>query len=138
MDESVDLRRSWRLNWLGSIHEFADYAAQRRHWLDPNNRNPHFSFVEYMCCYFDDLDLSNSGYEPIQNKGFLSASEVDAVRDFHAAANAYSSPTDDYDNQAILDDPNWQVVVRLAAIAKARLHILIVDPVEINALNRRL
>ena len=43
-------RRFWRANWLGSIQEFADGDTQRRMWLDLSNTNPHFSFVEYLCC----------------------------------------------------------------------------------------
>ena len=42
------LREQWRPRWLGSIEEFADIETQRSKWLDPNNANALFSFIEYM------------------------------------------------------------------------------------------
>lgn len=61
MTDREELRRNWRTNWLSSIQEFADEDTQRRLWLDPTNGNPHYSFGEYVCCYFDDLGLSDMG-----------------------------------------------------------------------------
>ena len=87
--------------WLSSIQEFADDATQRSKWLDPRNENPHFSFVEYMCCYFDNLNLAQSGYDRASAQGYVSVEEIDAVHQFHMAAEAYASPTDDYDEQTI-------------------------------------
>jgi hypothetical protein len=130
MSDNFELRRNWRTNWLSSIQEFADDDIQRRLWLDATNTNPHFSFVEYFCCYFDDLGLSDSGYEWAVREGLLSESEVRAVARFHKIADAYDCPTDDYDHQAILEDPKWTEVVAAAKEAQAQLFRLIDDPHE--------
>jgi hypothetical protein len=130
MTDNQELRRNWRTNWLSSIQEFADDETQRGLWLDPTNTNPHFSFGEYMCCYFDDLSLSDSGYQCALEEGLVSADEVAAVADFHATARAYESPTDVYDHQTVLDDPKWAEVVAAAKRAQAVLLALIDDPHE--------
>ena len=130
MTNDQELRRNWRTNWLSSVREFADDETQRRVWLDPFNANPHNTFVEYMCCYFDDLALSDGGYTRAVEQGLLSEHEAEAVADFHRKAAAYHSPTDDYDNQAILADPNWAEVVTAAQNAQATLLKSIEDPPE--------
>jgi hypothetical protein len=130
MDESGDLRRNWRTNWLSSVQEFADDESQRRLWLDTTNTNPHFSFVEYLSSYFDDLDLSDVGYECALKQGLLSEAEVAAVSSFHKTAGAYNSPANDYDHEAILADPKWAEVVAAAKRAQAELLDLIDDPHE--------
>jgi len=99
-------------------------------WLDSKNTNPHFSFIEYFCCYFDDLNLSDGGYDWALSEGMLSADEVTAVAEFHQTADAYDSPTDDYDQQAILADPKWTEVVAAAKRAQDALSQLIDDAHE--------
>jgi hypothetical protein len=128
MDDNQELRRNWRVNWLGSIQEFADEETQRRTWLNTNNTNPHYSFVECYCCYFG---LSGGGYQWALEQGLLSANEVDAVAEFHAIADAYEAPNrDDYDHDGILADPKWAGVVAAARRAQATLLTLIDDPSE--------
>jgi hypothetical protein len=128
MSDDSELRRNWRSRWLGSIQEFADDEVQQRTWLDTTNTNPHFSFVEYFCCYFDDLGLSDGGYRWALNKGLVSENEAKAVSDFHRAADSYDRPTDDYDHKAILADPKWGEVVAGARHAQAALLPLLDDP----------
>lgn len=130
MDENHELRSGWRMRWLSSIKDFADEETQRRVWPDPANTNPHYSFVECFCCYFDDLDLSDDGYARALDEGLVSEAEVAAVADFHNFTDTYESPTDDYDHQAILMDANWTEVVALAKRAQAALLSLIEDPDE--------
>jgi hypothetical protein len=130
MNDDLEWRRNWRTNWLSSIQEFADEETQRRLWLDTANTNPHFSFVEYLCCYFDDLRLSDSGYQWAIKQRFVSEQEAVAVAAFHKIADAYNSPTDDYDHQAILADPKWKDVVAAAKQAQAELLRLLRDTHE--------
>jgi len=130
MSDNQEWRGNWRTNWLSSIQEFADQNTQRRLWLDPTNTNPHFSFVECLCCYFDDLGLSDGGYQRALEQGFVSEREVSAVAGFHKIADAYDSPTDDYDHPAILADPKWAEVVAAAKEAQSELLGLIDDPHE--------
>ncbi len=134
MYTNQEQRESWRENWLGSIQEFADIEIQKRMWLDASNTNPHFSFVEYFCCYFDDLNLSSNGYISALDSGLVNAKEVAAVADFHQIADTYKSPTDVYDHQTILSDPLWLEVVAAALRAQSLLVELIDDPQERSAL----
>lgn len=133
----VELRRNWRSQWLVSIQQFADIETQRKKWLDPTNTNPHWSFIEYMCCYFDDIGLNNGGlgYEGWVLEGLATRDEVEAVQRFHALADAYRAPNgDDYDDKAILEDPQWADVVGAAREAQQRLAQLITDPAELKLL----
>ena len=141
MTENEKLRPNWRRNWLGSIQEFADLDTQQRLWLDPNISNPHYTWVEYICCYFDGLAVFDDpaalgdGYAVAREQGLITADEAAAVEPFHAILNAYEAPgKDDYDHQAILADPKWREVVAAANSAQSALIPLIHDPDERRAL----
>lgn len=141
MTENEELRPNWRRNWLGSIQEFADLDNQRRLWLDPNVSNPHFTFVEYICCYFDGLAVFDGpvalggSYAVAREKGLVTAEEAATVEPFHAILDAYETPgKDDFDHQAILADPKWRETVAAAKSAQSALLPLIHDPVERRAL----
>ena len=141
MTANEELRRNWRRNWLGSIQEFADLDTQQRLWLDPNASNPHYSFVEYMVCYFhglavfDNPAVSGDSYAGAREHGLVTAEEAAAVEPFHATLDAYEAPRkDDYDHQAILADPKWGEVVASAKLAQSALLLLIHDPKERRAL----
>ena len=126
--------------WLSSIQAFSDRETQKARWLDPAERNPHFSFVECMCSYFDDAYLGeDDAYWKRLSAGKVSEQEVDAVSEFHALADRYESPSDDdWDTQAILDDRNWQAVVDAAERARERLLPLLTDRAEKDALTQPL
>ena len=72
MDEAADLRRTVRLSWLSCLNEFANIELQRRMWLDPANTNPHWSDVEIMCSYLDDV-LVDRSYDTLVAQGLVSA-----------------------------------------------------------------
>ena len=124
------LRRNWRKSWLGSIRDFADVETQRLMWHDASNTNPHYSFAEYICSYFDDLGLSDDGFRSALESGLVSAREIAAVDEFHRIADRYESPTSDTDHHAILADPLWLEVVAAAQRAKRSLFDLLDDPRE--------
>ncbi len=132
----VDQRHYWRLRWLSSIQAFSDSETQQTRWLDPQERNPHYSFVECMCSYFDDAFMGDeNAFDRRIQRGHVTVEEVAAVEDFHALADAYQSPErDDYDNAAILADPEWHAVVDAAEQAKQRLLPLLKEPAEREAL----
>ena len=92
----VELRRGWRLRWLTSIQSFSDRATQERRWLDPAEENPHFSYIECMCVYFDDvLWGEDEAYKKRLASGYVSKAEVAAVSVFHVLADAHQSPNGD-------------------------------------------
>ena len=134
----ADQRHYWRLRWLSSLQAFTDAPFQTSKWADPQEANPHYSFVECMCCYFDDADLSDKGsYGRRIERGYLTLEEASAVADFHLLADQYRSPgQNDYNAKAILSDPAWRNVVEAAQSAQARLLRLLTSPYEVAALTR--
>lgn len=120
-DVDPDLLKSWRLLWLSSIQEVANYELQRATWLNPNHGNPHWSFVELVQSYFEQFDLRN-GYGYALRSGIVSESEATAVGAFHAALANYKAPGgSDHDHGAILADPRWRAVVDEAIKAEREL-----------------
>jgi hypothetical protein len=106
-----------RAQWLGALDEIADLELQRRTWLDPANRNPHWSYIEFVCRY-PDADQLKDG----QRQGWLSPAEAKILLEFGQVLIAHKSPTgDDYDNEAIVDDPAWHKVVRAAQVAQQQI-----------------
>ncbi|MFT5064820.1 MAG: hypothetical protein ACJAXK_000453 [Yoonia sp.] len=115
MYSDQEIRQIWRDQWLSSIQEFADIETQNRMWLDRSNTNPHWSFTELMCCYFDDLRLTD--YSAALSEGMVTHKEVAAVANFHQMAINYQSPTNEYDFDRILADPKWLDVIAAALAA---------------------
>lgn len=100
------MKEAWRARWLGSIYELTSLDLQRRSWLDSINTNSHHSFVEYMCCYFDDLGLDNKYKYPLEN-GLVTHAEFEIIRAWHEALDAYHLPNNDEGDEAILKDIKW-------------------------------
>lgn len=132
-----EVRPAWRRGWLQSLQEIADLDIQKRAWLNPDNANPHYSYVEYVASYFDDLGLAScDGYSDAISEGLLSPAEASAVADFHARFDAYVGGGR-WDPEGILADPKWLEVVDAARSAQARLLALIDDDPEKVALTQR-
>lgn len=136
-DDVAEIRSRWRIRWLTSIAEFADYDLQRRSWFGGSRYDsPYWSFGEWMCRYFDDLALF-SGYGQCIERGLVNHKEAEAVSAFHAAAAAYKAPGGDgYDHDAVLADPAWREVISLADSARLRLFDISSDPSERRVLER--
>lgn len=111
-------RKLWRDRWLDSINELTSLRLQQESWLDNSHSNPHWSFVEFMCCYFDDLSIDKN-YEDLIASGYVSQQEFEIINQWHEDLNNYDSPNnDDYDNQAILNDSKWLDIVKLGELTK--------------------
>jgi hypothetical protein len=138
MSADAELRASWRAAWLAAIRRVADIGEQRRTWLNPFAENPHYSFIECMCCYFDDLSLNGEkAYLAHLEDGLLTGSEIAAVAPLHLKLLAYAAPAgEDSDHEAILSDPAWWAVAEEARRTIERLRALLRDPVELGLLSR--
>ena len=113
-------KEAWRQNWLESFNELTSLDLQTKSWLDKKNTNPHWSFIEFMCCYFDDILFAK--YEQLIEDGWVSKEEYEIIKNWHELLDKYDSPnSDDYDHKAILDDKNWQFIVQKGIIAKNEL-----------------
>lgn len=116
-----DDKNLWRERWLGCINELTSLDLQKKSWLDKTQTNPHWSFVEFMCSYFDDLVIDDNYKFPL-DKGWLTASEFEIIKDWHYALDKYESPKkDDYDNEAILNDSKWLDILQNGLIMKEKL-----------------
>ena len=111
----------WRERWLGCINELTSFDLQKKSWLDRTHKNPHWSFVEFMSSYFDDLVIDNNYKYPLE-KGWVSKKEYDIIKDWHEELDKYVSPNnDDYNNEAILNDPKWHNILMIGVIIKDKL-----------------
>ncbi|WP_139252373.1 hypothetical protein [Hymenobacter psychrotolerans] len=125
----VEQRNLWRARWLDSIAELTNLDLQLNMWLDESNTNPHWGYVEFMCCYFDDLILTK-GYQRFLEDTWVSVAEYDCLKDWHELLDNYAPPSNDnYDNRAILNDAEWRRIVALGLAAKEQL-INLLPPTE--------
>ena len=116
-----ELKNNWRPRWLSSINELTSLDLQKKSWLDTKVRNPHWSFIEFMCKYFDDLALDDNYKDPLQ-RGLLTSQEFEIIKEWHEELNNYNSPdNDDSNDDAILKDPAWVKILQIGLIAKSEL-----------------
>lgn len=116
-----DDKNLWRERWLGCINELTSLDLQKKSWLDNTHTNPHWSFVEFMCSYFDDLAIDDNYKYPLDN-GLVTRQEYEIIKEWHEALDKYDSPKNvDYDNEAILNDPKWIEILQTGINAKNKL-----------------
>lgn len=130
-------RRSFRLEWLRSIYEISDIELQRCSWLDRDNGGTHWSFFEFVQCYFDCFGAArHRGYDWALGQACVTGPEVAAVIQLHRTLEQYAPPGDDCDaHEAILADPHWAAIVSEAQRARQRLLALLKDSDERRILN---
>lgn len=114
-------KERWRSWWLDSINELTSIELQKKSWLDKENTNPHWSFIEFISCYFDELSIDDN-YEKEITEGWISKEEYNAIKDWHELLNKYNPPkNENYNHEAILEDENWKQVVKKGIKAKEKL-----------------
>lgn len=115
-----------RTGWLSQVYQISDIELQRRTWLDLTNRNPHWSYIEFVGSYPDDDQLSFA-----REQGWLNEREFNILSRFRRILIAYSPPEGNcYDNAAVLADPGWQLVVEAAGRARQELLSITTDRLE--------
>ncbi|GAA4022956.1 hypothetical protein GCM10022409_03470 [Hymenobacter glaciei] len=119
-----ELLALWRVRWKSSIEELTSLDHQRKTWLDAEKPSVHYTFVEFMCCYFDDL-LCGMSYNQLVENGYVSEQEMGALFEWHTTLDSYNSPgNNDYDDVAILNDLEWIRIASLGAVAWEKLQLL--------------
>jgi hypothetical protein len=127
MNENQNQKKLWRDRWLSCIDELTSFELQRKSWVDKSNTNPHWSFVEFMCSYFDDLGIDGN-YEYQLKQGWITRTELDSISAWHQLLDKYNSPkNDDYDVEAILADKKWLMIIEEGEKAKNELSKYISD-----------
>jgi len=116
-------KNKWRELWLDSINELTTLELQKYSWLK-NTDSPHWSFVEFNSCYFDDLLIYD--YSFFINKKWLSNIEYKTIEKWHLDLYNYEPPKkDDYNHKAILKDEKWLKIVEIGKKSKEELIKLI-------------
>jgi|SRR6218665_629048 len=116
-----EFKKNWRERWLSSVNELTSIGLQQVSWTNISLNNPHWSFIEFLSCYFDDLVLSENYVQEIE-QDFVSQNEYEVIEAWHKSLDNYKSPNnDDYDNYSILTDPNWIKIVELGKKSKLKL-----------------
>jgi hypothetical protein len=119
------IRANVRRLWLECLSDLANFELQQR-WLNRMITNPAWSYVEFMCRYFDDV-LGDGRYERLIRDGIVTKEEYRCVRDFHEALDQYKEPNGVYDPDAILKDPRWREIVALGQKAVSELATLLTE-----------
>lgn len=123
----------WRARWLNCINDLTCLPLQQASWLDRTTSNPHWSFVEFMCKYFDDLILEE-GYSYAIEEGWVSKEEVACIQHWHDLLDQYQAPNqNNHDRAAILADKQWQLIVQVGLEATQKLTCFL-TPEEIEIL----
>ena len=114
-------KETWRKNWLNSINELTTLELQKNSWLNSENKNPHWSYIEFLSCYFDDLEISEN-YTDELNINLISQQEYEIIKDWHNRLNKYEEPNNDsYNHKLILEDSKWYEIVEIGKNAKRQL-----------------
>jgi hypothetical protein len=133
---SSEFKKNWRLRWLDSLVELSNAEFQQR-WIDRRIGVPSWTYIEFMCRYFDDC-LVDEGYDNSIEEGFLSKEEYECIKDFHKSLEKYQAPISDYDGESILKDPAWLKIRDLGGRSLENLKKIIVDPEEIETFSMQL
>ena len=111
MNEKLSQKELWRNRWLSCLNELTSIELQQKSWMNKSNTNPHWSFVEFMCSYFDDLGIENQ-YEYQLKENWVTQNEFEIIQKWHDSLDKYDSPTnDDYEVVEILKDKKWQMII---------------------------
>ncbi|GJM63892.1 hypothetical protein [Persicobacter diffluens] len=121
-----DEKQLWRKRWLSAICKLTSLELQKASWLDKaNTTNPHWSFVEFNCCYFDDLGIDND-YEYQLKQEWITKNELDTIQPWHELLDRYTPPANDhYDVKAILFDKKWLSIIEEGVKVKNKLSKII-------------
>lgn len=124
----------WRKEWLSSLKELTSLELQKKSWLDKKNTNPHWSFIEFISCYFDDLMIDNNYKIPLENN-WITEKELLIIQNWHNLLDKYEPPkNDNYNHYSILKDKNWLKIVE-KGIEEIEQLIEVLNKEEIEFLN---
>jgi hypothetical protein len=120
--DKQDFEQEWRRRWIDLIFDLTTIEYQRKAWLDTTGTytSPYFSYVEFICSYFDDLLVDS--YQSCINEGLVTEEEFAIIQDWHELLNNYKSPdSNDWNSQAVLNDPKWVEIVAIGKQARKQL-----------------
>lgn len=140
-----DVIKNIRQDIYAAIGELSDLDFQRLTWLDENITIPHYSYIEFVECFYDiasgdydeaDPKQRNAPFAYLFAEGGLTAEEFEAIWNVHLAL-IHDEQLDDYDHKSILKTQSWLAVVETAQTAKAVLMKTARNEHEVSAMNSR-
>jgi hypothetical protein len=121
-------KKEWRELWLNSINELTTLELQEKSWLRKIiiTESPHWSFIEFRSCYFDDLLYYD--YSHFIKTEWITQTEYNIIQDWHKELKKYESPKkNDYNHKAILRDENWRKIIRKGEKVRENLKKIILE-----------
>jgi len=117
----------WRQRWLESINKLTSYALQKNSWITIPSGNYHWSFIDFVNCYFKDV-LFGFDYQFYIDAAYITQKEYDIIIVWHTELKNYISPNgNDFDNLAIFADKKWLSIMFKGIYAKQKLESAISD-----------
>ena len=96
-----------------NIEEASSIKQQKMYWLNENNVEGYVSsYIELMCTLFDDFDFDDFVKNTAYRLGFP-PKLIELLQEFRDAIKNYQAK-DETDDRAIIEDPNWHIVVEKA------------------------
>lgn len=119
-------KTEWRILWLDSINELTTLELQEKSWRRKIiiTDSPHWSYGEFICCYFDDLLYYE--YSHFIKTNWITQEEYDIIKNWHNKLTKYSPKNNNEHPNAILKDKDWLEIVTLGE--KTRLRLIEVVP----------
>ena len=96
-----------------NIEEASSIKQQKMYWLNENNVDGYISsYIELICTLFDDFDFDDFVKNTAYRLGFP-PKLIELLQEFRDAIKNYQAK-DETDDRAIIEDPNWHIVVEKA------------------------
>jgi len=115
-------KNKWRELWLDSINELTTFELQRKTWLGELkiSESPHWSFTEFISCYFDDLLYED--YPFFIDKNWITKYEYNILKEWHIELEQYQTPKKyTGKDKVVLNDKNWLRIIESGLKAKQQL-----------------
>ena len=124
---NAELKLNWRPRWLSSINELTDLELQKISWLDAKVENPHWTYVEFMCSYLNDLGLEDNYKDPLERK-LITTEELQIIMEWHKKLTEYEAPNKEhYNHTEILNDSKWTEILKLGLNSRLKLADIICE-----------
>ena len=124
---NAGLKLNWRPRWLSSINELTDLELQKISWLDAKVENPHWTYVEFMCSYLNDLGLEDNYKDPLERK-LITTEELQIIIEWHKKLTEYEVPNNEhYNHTEILNDSKWIEILKLGLNSRLKLADIICE-----------
>ncbi|KXX66800.1 hypothetical protein [Flammeovirga sp. SJP92] len=137
--EKIELKRNWRLRWLGELFLMTHLEYQKDLWVNRKYPNEIGWFSENIYRYFDDLYLDDN-YQCQIKDGIISQLEFESIQDFHFALEKFvemtNKPEQKFNETEIFKNEYWLKICEIGKKSWTRLKQIISDENELIHMHR--